>query len=153
MSFTIVFGSLRIFERSLSKAADHALDRMEKKLVKWTFETEGHLIKNKLSGQILKRRDAGLVNSITQRVKRSVLAGGLEAKIGTKHPGAAAHEFGATIVAKKAKGMIFEHPHKSGQWHIVHRVVIPKREPFAKALDDKLEKLLDAIPQAAVSVI
>jgi phage virion morphogenesis protein len=79
-----------------------------------------------------------LMESMT---KREPIVTPTSVTVGTSTPYAATHQFGATIRAKTAKGLVFKRP--GGGWVRVKQVTIPAR-PFL-GFDDQDRREVDAI--------
>ncbi len=121
----ILAGATRLqsrFQRAAAKSTDvqrQALDRglriLDRRVIK------------KVSGEVLKRREgsAGLAGSFSHEI--SEIPGGWQGIYGTKHPGAALHEFGGVIEPVDAPMLVFEHPHRSGNIVVTDRVDMPAR--------------------------
>jgi len=110
---------------------------------------QAHIVRDKLSGQVLHRRSGRLSRSIHSAPARAE-GGNVIGKVGTNVVYAPVHEFGATIRAKRAKYLRFK---VQGRFVSVKEVTIPKR-PFMKpSLEERRPAIAAAIRKTVVQVI
>jgi phage gpG-like protein len=99
------------------------------------------LVKQKLSGPVLKAPTGNLKGSINTKIEDTKTA--ITASVGTSVgaiPYARIHEYGGTILPKNGPYLVFKTP--DGAWHKVTQVVMPERSYLRSSLGD-LEQTIE----------
>uniref|UniRef100_A0A6M3KA36 Putative tail protein n=1 Tax=viral metagenome TaxID=1070528 RepID=A0A6M3KA36_9ZZZZ len=131
---------LEDFKRKLERWNRESPNKLRYYLGRAATEVVGHVQSQKLTGQVLKVDTGRLRRSVTSRV--SLVGQGARAAVGTNVFYGRVHEFGATIVPKKAKALRFQ---VNGKWVTTQKVVIPKRPWLKPGIAEMLPKVVKVV--------
>ena len=143
---------LKAFVPKVTESIMREIDRQ-------SYALQRHIVENKLSGQVLKRRTGALSNSIRvtpAKMVDGVVMGQVGSALtvprlnGTRISLLAVQQFGAIITAKRVmylRFLIGDH------WVRTRRVELPPRPVLGPALDDRREQIVEGLTHAVAEAM